>query len=125
MICLLVAGCNGADEVDDTPTIETPTADSAGSDHWIKTFGPYLSEEWKAAYLATPEADRFEVYGERLLDFHRREVILEGARVNLTKAELQRFYGLSDAEACRAYVGELEARPGRVTAPEPDPEPPS
>ena len=117
-------GCNGADENPEPEPIRVPESGADEPDHWVKTFGAYMSDEFRAAYLATPEGERFRVHGERLLDFARREFILESARVDLTKSELDHFYALGDADACKAYVAELEAQPGRAIAPPPQDNPP-
>ncbi len=126
---VLGIGCNGTEEDPDSTPIEVPKENGPETDHWIRSFGPYMSDEFRAAYLATEEKDRFRLHGERLLDFARREFILEGAKVNLTKSELEHFYRLEDAEASKTYVRELEAQPGRVSEPAPEeapePKPPS
>ena len=123
LLLILVPACGGSDDMDDEPIVEVPDGDAPETDHWLEEFAPYITDEFRAAYLATPPEERFRVHGAQLSDFNRREFILEDARVDLSREELERYYRLPDADACQAYVAELEAQPGRVTAPAPTMDP--
>lgn len=95
-------------EVPRPPTASASTAEPGEPDYWVKRFGAYMSPAFLQEYLATPDDERFAKYGEKLLDFQRRESLLEKEGGRLGKAEIEQYRALPDYEASRRF---LEAKP--------------
>lgn len=84
---------------------EEPVEPGIGKpDHWSETYGAYMSPDLKREYLSTPEDERFERFGLRLLDFELREQLLLAHQEDLTREEKDAFRRLPDADACRRFV---------------------
>lgn len=75
-------------------------------DAWFDAFQSYMSLDMQRDYLGTPEDERFERFGLRLLDFQLREDFLREHQDELTRDEQDSYRRLPSAEACRHYVGE-------------------
>jgi hypothetical protein len=75
-------------------------------DAWFDAFQGYMPVEMQRDYLGTPEDDRFERFGLRLLDFQLREDLLREHHDELTRDEQDFYRRLPSAEACRRYVAE-------------------
>jgi hypothetical protein len=73
-------------------------------DHWSETYGAYMSPELKRDYLATPEEERFDRFGLRLLDFQLREELLLEHQEDLKREEKDQYRRLTSAEACRRFI---------------------
>jgi hypothetical protein len=69
-----------------------------------------MSTELKVEYLSTPEGERFEKYGERLLEFQRREALLDPHRAALSAAEVERYRALPDYESSVRFLEERGLR---------------
>jgi hypothetical protein len=89
-----------------TATLAPPPAPAAPSDYWVNRFGGYMSPAFKAEYLATPPDERFAKYGDRLLDFQRREDALEPYRDRLSRAEIEKYRSLPDYDASMKWLEE-------------------
>jgi hypothetical protein len=81
-------------------------APSAPPDYWVNRFGGYMSPEFKARYLATPEEKRFEVFGEKLLEFQRREALLDEVRDKLDRSDIEKYRALPDYESSVRFLEE-------------------
>jgi hypothetical protein len=117
-LALLGAGCN--DPPPEAPTAPVgirPSYEIGGGledepvepgigrpDYWSETYGAYMTPELKREYLATPEDERFEQFGLRLLDFELREQLLLAHQEDLTREEKDAYRRLPDADACRRFV---------------------
>src|SRR5207253_1557134 len=73
-------------------------------DYWLARFGPYMSAEERRAYEATPEPDRYERFGGKLLEYQRREELLEPYRGRLDAAKIEEYRRLPDFESCRRFL---------------------
>ena len=80
------------------------SAPQRSTDYWIERFGGYMSPEFLARYLATPEAERFRRFEGDFLEFERREALLAPHRNALRPEDLTRYRALPDFEACRRFV---------------------
>ena len=115
---LVAAGCNGPPPDAPPPPLGIAQAPAIGGgledepvepgigrpDHWSETYGVYMSPELKREYLMTPEDERFERFGLRILDFQLREQFLLAHQHDLTREEKDAYRRLPDAEACRRFV---------------------
>jgi hypothetical protein len=63
-----------------------------------------MSSELKREYLATPEEERFDRFGLRLLDFQLREELLLEHQEDLKREEKDQYRRLPSAEACRRFI---------------------
>lgn len=74
-------------------------------DYWVSRFGGYMSPEFRAEYLSIPdEKERFRKYGEKLLEFQKREQLLEQYRDRLSRTEVERYRALPDYEASLKFI---------------------
>jgi hypothetical protein len=80
------------------------------SDAFYDAYHGYMGPELKRDYLTTPESDRFERFGLRLLDFQLREDLLREHQHELTRDEKDVYRRLPTAEACRKYVADRATR---------------
>ncbi len=117
---LLLAGCNDPPPdappppsgIQPTPAIgggleDEPVEPGIGRpDHWSENYGSYMSPELKREYLRTPEEERFERFGLRILDFQLREQFLLAHQEDLTREEKDAYRRLPDADSCRRFVRE-------------------
>jgi hypothetical protein len=87
------------------PAVVTATARPA-ADYWVLRFGAYMTPAFRASYLATPEDERFAKFGEKLLDYERREELLEARGKGLSEAEIEQYRRLPDYEASRRFLEE-------------------
>jgi hypothetical protein len=105
---VLLTACNGTEEV---PDDDTPLLDGGASeprDYWLDAFEKYMTPEFKAEYVATPEEERLSRHRAALIDFLLRDQYLAESQVTLSQAQLETYRGLPDAAACKAYIEELE-----------------
>jgi hypothetical protein len=124
---LAIAGCNDPPPDAPPPPIGIGPSPAIGGglddepvepgigrpDYWSETYGAYMSPELKREYLLTPEDERFERFGLRILDFELREQFLLAHQDELTREEKDAYRRLPDADACRRFV---RARAGGDTA---------
>ncbi len=73
-------------------------------DHWSETYGAYMAPDFKREYLSTPEDERFDRFGLRLLDFQLREELLLEHQEDLKREEKDQYRRLPTAEACRHFI---------------------
>ncbi len=105
---LLLFSCGGTPE---KPEKEDPLRTAASpekEDYWVERFGPYMTPEFRKAYLATPPKERLSKHGDTLWDFQQREYILSQSKVSLKPDQLEAYRRLPDSEACEAYLASLK-----------------
>ncbi|MBI3724100.1 hypothetical protein HY251_09135 [bacterium] len=83
------------------------------ADAWYDRYHAYMTAEARRDYLVTPEPDRFERFGTRLLDYQLREELLREHQDELTRDEQDAYRSLPSAESCRGFIRE---RAGRAPA---------
>jgi hypothetical protein len=80
-------------------------ADAPGpTDHWIQTYGAYLTPSQRDAYLRTPPAYRMDRWGALLLDLRLREDLLQQSQDVLSRDDVEAYRRLPDAASARAFV---------------------
>ncbi|MCZ6602266.1 MAG: hypothetical protein O6952_04605 [Planctomycetota bacterium] len=101
---IISVACGGPDKQDDEDDQPKTSPVESGHDYWLQKFEPYITPEFRAAYLATPEKDRFEKFGKALQDFQTRELDLERAGGKLTPAQIAEYRRLPDLAASREFL---------------------
>ncbi len=92
---------------------ETPIEPALGKgDAWSDAYGAYMTHDELAAYVTTPEPERFERYGLKLLDYQLREDLLREHKDELNREQQDAYRRLPSAEACRRFVAEHRPREG-------------
>ena len=76
------------------------------SDFFYIELRDYMDPALRKRYLATPEADRLDRFGDTLMDFHRRQALLEANEGKLSPEEIRRYKRLEDLEACYRFLEE-------------------
>ena len=100
---------------------KTPVDPSLGPpDPWYDRYHAYMTAETRKQYLRTPDAERFERFGTRLLDYELREELLREHQDELTRDEQDAYRSLPSAEACRTFIRD---RAGRTPASPPGGDP--
>jgi hypothetical protein len=117
-LATLSAGCNDPPPEAPRPPVGIGVAPTIGGgledepvepgigrpDYWSETYGAYMSPELKREYLATPEDERFDRFGVRLLDFELREHFLLAHQEDLTREEKDAYRRIRDADESRRFV---------------------
>lgn len=107
---ILFPGCSGTEEVRDDDTKLVDDGASKPKDYWLDAFRKYMSPEFEAEYLATPEEERLSRHRTTLLDFLLRDQYLAESGVILSQAQLETYQDLPDAAACKVFIEELEGQ---------------
>ncbi len=102
------AGANGNGQLLGSGPGENGTGTPARRmDYWLQRFRDYMTPEEVSRYLATPEERRFEVFGQKLLDYQRREALIEPFKERLARERpelLQEYYRLASYDEAKAFV---------------------
>jgi len=102
------AGANGNGQLLGNGPGENGTGTPARRmDYWLQRFRDYMTPEEVSRYLATPEERRFEVFGQKLLDYQRREALIEPFKERLARERpelLQEYYRLASYDEAKAFV---------------------
>ncbi len=98
-----ISGTGTGTETHATPRMETVRV-LPPADYWTERFEGYMPPELRARYLATPPAERFLAFGEKLLDYERREAALERFRSRLAPEDVAAYRALPDARASNAFL---------------------
>ena len=96
----------GTDRLEKKPSSE-PEKPGKKADFWYKRFHPYMKPELRREYMQTPVQERFRRYGELLLDYQRREALLEPVKGKLDPKALSQYYRLNSLAECRTFVETL------------------
>lgn len=96
---------------------ETPIEPALGKgDAWSDAYGAYMTRDELAAYVRTPESERFERFGLKLLDYQLREDLLREHKDDLNREQQDAYRHLPTADACRRYIAEHRPRDVRLPA---------
>ncbi len=98
--------------VDGDLDLEAPDPVPGPSDAFYDRYHAYMTADAKRDYLSTPEGERFERFGLRMLDYQLREDLLREHEHALTRDEKDVYRRLPTADACRRFVAERTRRRG-------------
>ena len=98
-----VKGDRGSGQHAPAPVTRTALPAEPG-EYWLVRFGRYMSADERRAYEGTPEADRYERFGARLLEYQRRDELVEPVRGRLDAESVREYERLPDYEACRKFL---------------------
>ena len=73
-------------------------------DFWVNRFGGYMTPSFRQEYLDTPEDERFHKYGDKLLEFQRREKLLDPYRARLSPTEIEQYRALPDYDSSQKFI---------------------
>ncbi|RME72736.1 MAG: hypothetical protein D6776_08205 [Planctomycetota bacterium] len=83
-----------------------PSPETQPGDYWLERFGDYMQPAERELYLATPPAERYDRFADRILEWQRREALLEPYRDRLTPEEIAAYRRLPDLPSARAWLAQ-------------------
>ncbi|MCZ6689445.1 MAG: hypothetical protein O7H41_07585 [Planctomycetota bacterium] len=101
---IISVACGGPDKQDDDDDQPKTSPVESGHDYWLQKFEPYITPEFRAAFLAAPEDELMEKFGEALQEFQTREYDLERVRARLTPTQIAEYRRLPDLAASREFL---------------------